>query len=248
MDTAAAAATTHVLVIDRDPQARGLVRDYLREHHLRVTEGASAREAMALVDHDDVDLLLLDPRLPDEDGLLFARRLREQLDHLPIVLLTDRPDEADRVMGLELAADDCITKPFSPREMLARLRAVLRRYQVQASLPERDGGRRAFRFAGWELNLRLRRLTSPQGSVVPLTRSEFNLLQALCRAPRRVLTRDQLLTLSRLHETEVYDRAIDVQVRRLRVKLEALPSKPVLLVTERGLGYRFDCDVESVYA
>lgn len=242
------ADATHVVLIDENAQTRTQVRNYLREHRLRVSEGASARELLALVEQQDVDLLLLDPHLPDEDGLLLARRLREQAEDLPIVLLTDRRDEADRVMGLELAADDCITKPFSPREMLARLRAVLRRYQVQATLPERDGQRRAFRFAGWELNLRLRRLTSPAGQTVALTRSEFNLLHALCRAPKRVLTRDQLLTMSRLHETEVFDRAIDVQVRRLRVKIEAQPAHPTMLVTERGVGYCFACDVESVGA
>jgi DNA-binding response OmpR family regulator len=243
MDTLLADAA-HVVLIDRDPEARREVRDYLREHRLRVSEGASARELLALVGQDDVDLLLLDPQLPDDDGLLLARRLREQSDDLPIVLLTDRRDEAERVMGPTLAADDCIPKPSPPRDMLARLRAVLRRYQSQV-LPSRDG-RRAFRFAGWELNLRLRRLTAPTGRVVELAPSEFNLLQALCRAPQRVLTRDQLLTMSRLHETEVFDRVIDVQVRRLRVKLEVQPSRPTLIVTERGLGYRFACPVESV--
>lgn len=243
----AVADAPHVVLIDQDPALRREVRDYLEEHDLRVSEGASARELLALVAQDDVDLLLFDPRLPDDDGLRLAHRLREQTDDLPIVLLlAERRGEADRVMGLELAADDCITKPFSPREMLARLRAVLRRYQLQATLPERDGRRRAYRFAGWELNLRLRRLRSPQGHAVELTRGEFNLLHALCRAPQRVLSRDQLLTMSRLHESEVFDRAVDVQVRRLRVKLESDPARPRLIVTERGLGYRFACAVEAL--
>jgi DNA-binding response OmpR family regulator len=124
---------------------------------------------------------------------------------------------------------------------------VLRRYQVQATLPERDNTRRAFRFSGWELNLRTRRLSSPAGVAVNLSNGEFSLLSALCRAPRRVLSRDQLLSMSRLHEAEVYDRTIDVQIRRLRAKIESDPSHPALIVTERGAGYRLASDVETLY-
>jgi DNA-binding response OmpR family regulator len=175
-----------------------------------------------------------------------ARELRERAT-VPIVLLTGRKEEADRVMGLELGADDYVTKPFSPRELLARVRAVLRRYQVQATLPERDNTRRAFRFAGWELNLRTRRLSAPAGDSVELSNGEFSLLVALCRAPRRVLSRDQLLSMSRLHEAEVYDRTIDVQIRRLRLKLEADAGNPALILTERGAGYLLAADVESLY-
>jgi DNA-binding response OmpR family regulator len=140
-----------------------------------------------------------------------------------------------------------VTKPFSPRELLARVRAVLRRYQVQATLPERDNARRAYRFSGWELNLRTRRLQAADGRLVELSNGEFSLLAALCRAPQRVLSRDQLLSMSRLHEAEVYDRTIDVQVRRLRMKLEADSARPALIVTERGAGYRLACDVETLY-
>jgi DNA-binding response OmpR family regulator len=150
-------------------------------------------------------------------------------------------------MGLELAADDYITKPFSPRELLARIRAVLRRYQVQATLPERDNTHRAFRFSGWELNLRTRRLTSPKGAIVELSNGEFNLLSALCRAPQQVLSRDQLLSMTRLHEAEVYDRTIDVQIRRLRLKVEADSANPSLIVTERGAGYRLACEVDTLF-
>ena len=236
----------HILVIDDDPSIRDLITDYLGANEMRVSTGASGRELFDTLDREAVDLVLLDLKLPGEDGMLLARQLRERAT-LPIVLLTGRSEEADRVMGLELGADDYVTKPFSPRELLARVRAVLRRYQVQATLPERDHTRRAFRFAGWELNLRTRRLVSPQGTTVELSNGEFSLLGALCSAPQRVLSRDQLLSMSRLHEAEVYDRTIDVQILRLRRKIEPDPSHPVLIVTERGAGYRFASEVETLY-
>lgn len=236
----------HILVVDDDPDVRELVVEYLGDNDLRVSAACSGREMFALFDREAIDLVLLDLKLPGEDGMQLARSLRERAT-VPIVLLTGRNEEADRVMGLELGADDYVTKPFSPRELLARVRAVLRRYQVQATLPERDNTRRAFRFAGWELNLRTRRLLAPDGATVDLSNGEFSLLTALCRAPQRVLTRDQLLSMSRLHEGEVYDRTIDVQIRRLRLKVEADNAHPQLIVTERGAGYRLACDVETLY-
>lgn len=236
----------HILVIDDDPDVRDLIAEYLSKHDMRVSTGISGREMFEVVDREAIDLVLLDLKLPGEDGMQLARTLRERAT-VPIVLLTGRSEEADRVMGLELGADDYVTKPFSPRELLARVRAVLRRYQVQATLPERDSTRRAFRFASWELNLRTRRLLSPKGVSVELSNGEFSLLSALCRAPQRVLTRDQLLSMSRLHEGEVYDRTIDVQIRRLRLKLEADSSNPTLIITERGAGYRLASEVETLY-
>ena len=242
------AATTppHIVVIDDDPDIRALIEEYLGNNEMRVSAGASGKDLFELLDREAVDLVLLDLKLPGEDGMQLARTLRER-GTVPIVLLTGRNEEADRVMGLELGADDYVTKPFSPRELLARVRAVLRRYQVQATLPERDTLRRAFRFSGWELNLRTRRLTSPAGTTVELSNGEFSLLSALCRSPRRVLTRDQLLSMSRLHEAEVYDRTIDVQIRRLRLKVEADPTHPALIVTERGAGYMLASDVQTLY-
>jgi len=236
----------HILVIDDDPDMRDLVVEYLGKNDMRVSARASGREMFELIDSEPIDLVLLDLKLPGEDGLRLARDLRERAT-LPIVLLTGRNEEADRVMGLELGADDYVTKPFSPRELLARVRAVLRRYRVQATLPERDNARRAFRFSGWELNLRTRRLISADGNPVELSNGEFSLLCAFCRAPQRVLTRDQLLSMSRLHEAEVFDRTIDVQVRRLRDKVERDRANPTLIVTERGAGYRLASDVESLY-
>ena len=236
----------HILVIDDDADVRDLVVEYLGKNDMRVSAGGSGREMFELFDKESIDLVLLDLKLPGEDGMQLARTLRERAT-VPIVLLTGRNEEADRVMGLELGADDYVTKPFSPRELLARVRAVLRRYQVQATLPERDNTRRAFRFSGWELNLRRRRLVSPDGTSVELSNGEFSLLNALCRAPHRVLTRDQLLSMSRLHEAEVYDRTIDVQIRRLRLKIEADAANPALIVTERGAGYRLASDVETLF-
>jgi two-component system, OmpR family, response regulator len=236
----------HILVIDDDPIIRELVAEYLGNNDMRVSAAASGRAMFEAFDREAIDLVLLDLKLPGEDGMQLARTLRERAT-VPIILLTGRNEEADRVMGLELGADDYVTKPFSPRELLARVRAVLRRYQVQSTLPERDNTRRAFRFSGWELNLRTRRLISPRGDSVELSNGELSLLNALCRAPRRVLSRDQLLSMSRLHEAEVYDRTIDVQIRRLRLKIELDSANPLLIVTERGAGYRLDSEVETLY-
>ena len=236
----------HILVIDDDQDIRDLVVEYLGDNDMRVTAGKSGKEMFEIFDRESIDLVLLDLKLPGEDGMNLARVLRERAT-VPIVLLTGRKEEADRVMGLELGADDYVTKPFSPRELLARVRAVLRRYQVQATLPERDNTRRAFRFSGWELNLRTRRLVSPAGESVELSNGEFSLLNALCRAPQRVMSRDQLLSMSRLHEAEVYDRTIDVQIRRLRQKIELDPSTPALILTERGAGYRLASTVDTLF-
>lgn len=236
----------HVLVVDDDPAVRALLNEYLAENDLRVTAVASGTAMNEVLDQQAIDLVLLDLKLPGEDGMQLARALRER-GNVPIVLVTGKKDEADRVMGLELGADDYVTKPFSPRELLARIRAVLRRYQVQATLPERDNSKRAYRFAGWELNLRTRRLTAPGGEVLELSNGEFSLLAAFCGAPQRVLSRDQLLSLSRLHEAEVYDRTIDVQILRLRRRIEAEPAKPRFIVTQRGAGYLFDVPVETLY-
>jgi DNA-binding response OmpR family regulator len=227
----------HVLALDDDPDLRALLLDFLPSHEFRATAVATGAEILKVLAQEPIDVVLLDLRLPGEDGLAIARQVRET-SKVPIIILSGRTDEADRVMGLELAADDYITKPFSPRELVARIRAVLRRTQ-QGSNVVREEGPRAYRFAGWELNLRLRRLTGPDSKPVELTNSEFNLLCAFLAAPQRVLTRDQLLERSRLHSIEVYDRAIDVTILRLRRKIEQDHTLPKLIVTERGAGYRF---------
>jgi DNA-binding response OmpR family regulator len=234
-----------VLAVDDDPAIRELLVDYLAANELRVTAVASGKELMAVMARETIDLVVLDVRLQGEDGMQIARRLREA-SAIPILLLTGRAEEADRVMGLELGADDYLTKPFSTRELLARIRALLRRAQAQASVADAMAKVRAYRFEGWELNVGLRRLKDPQGKAIELTNGEFSLLAAFLSAPQRTLTRDQLLDLSRLHNAEVYDRSIDVQILRLRRKIEPDPSHPRFIVTQRGSGYVFDATVETV--
>src|SRR5262252_2691910 len=222
-----------------------MIADYLTDNEVRVTTLASGREIADVMAREMIDLLVLDVRLPGEDGMEIARKLREESD-VPIIMLTGRKDEADRVMGLELGADDYLTKPFSPRELLARIRALLRRSRAQETVADSLARIRAYRFAGWELNVRLRRLKSPQGETVPTTNSEFNLLVAFLASPQRVLSREQLLELSRLHNDEVYDRSIDVQVGRLRRKIDRTGAQTRLIHTERGAGYVFTAAVETV--
>jgi two-component system, OmpR family, response regulator len=234
----------HVLAIDDDASMRELIADYLGGNDLRVTTVATGADMEKVLAEHAIDVVVLDLRLAGEDGMQLAKKLRETSE-IPIIIVSGRQDEADRVMGLELGADDYINKPFSPRELLARVRAVLRRYKTASEvLPARNEKRRAYRFAGWELNLRTRRLTGPGGNRVELSNGEFSLLEAFCAAPQRVLSREQLLDLSRLHNAEVYDRSIDVQILRLRRKIEPNPAEPEYIKTERGAGYMFDAPVE----
>jgi DNA-binding response OmpR family regulator len=235
----------HVLAVDDDVSIRQLIANYLDDHDMTVTAVETETEMLAAMKREAIDLVLLDLRLAREDGMQIARNLREH-SKLPIIILTGRNEEADRVMGLELGADDYLTKPFSPRELLARIRALLRRTRMHETVAEKVEHIRAYRFPGWELNLRLRRLARADGHVVPLRNGEFNLLLGFLASPNRVLARDQLLDLSRLHNAEVYDRSVDVLVGRLRKTLEVDVRHPRLILTERGAGYVFNAEVESV--
>ena len=237
------AVARSVLVVDDDPAIRELIREYLAENDFKVSVAESGGDMDRVLGAEVVDLVILDLKLPDEDGLAIARRLRESLD-LPIIILTGRKDEADRVMGLELGADDYVTKPFSQRELLARIKAVLRRTESKREA-RRGESVRAYLFSAWELNTGTRRLKSPTGEMVDLTNSEYALLVAFLRSPQRVLTRDQLLEASRLHD-DIYDRSIDVQILRLRRKVEESPNQPKLIRTERGAGYYLDSTVDTV--
>ncbi len=236
----------HILVVDDDPQIRQLLEEYLSGNELRVSVCASGQQMTRTLADEVIDLIVLDLRLAGENGMSIAHSLRGQSD-IPIIMLTGIKDEADRVMGLELGADDYLTKPFSPRELLARIRTVLRRTKATAAKRALPQEVRAYRFAVFELNLRTRRLKRDNGESIELTNKEFNLLAALVAAPQRILTRDQLLEASRVYDNEVYDRAIDVQMLRLRRKIEVDPAQPRFLVTERGVGYRFNCPVEVLY-
>jgi DNA-binding response OmpR family regulator len=235
----------HVVAVDDDDAVRELIAEYLGKNELRVTCVATGKELAAVMGREVVDAVILDVRLGAEDGMQIARKLREE-SGIPILMLTSRIEEADRVMGLELGADDYLTKPFSPRELLARIRALLRRARAQASVADAIATVRAYRFGGWELNIGLRKLKSPQGEAVELTNGEFRILTAFLASPQRVLSRDQLLDLSRVHSAEVYDRSIDIQILRLRRKIEPDPAHPKFIVTERGAGYVFSSAVEVV--
>jgi two-component system OmpR family response regulator len=236
----------HILVVDDDPQIRDLLQEYLAENELRVSVALNGAQMSQILADEVIDLVILDLRLAGEDGMTIARTLRDQ-SAIPIIMLTGVRDEADRVMGLELGADDFLTKPFSPRELLARIRTVLRRTKSTAVAQAQRREVRAYRFADFELNLRTRRLRQHDTQNIDLTNGEFNLLAALLAAPERILSRDQLLDASRVYDNEVYDRSIDVQVLRLRRKIEADPAQPQFIVTERGVGYIFKSPVEILY-
>ncbi|MGP8436393.1 response regulator [Paraburkholderia fungorum] len=236
----------HVLAVDDDPAIRELLAGYLGDNDVRVTVASCGKEMTQALEAFAIDLVILDLRLRGEDGAQIARQLRER-SNLPIIIVSGKRDEADRVMALELGADDYITKPFSNRELLARIRALLRRAGGSTPATGRISDARAYRFAGWELNLGTRRLTDPKGAPVDLTNGEFCLLNALLASPGRVLSRDQLLESSRMYD-DVYDRSIDVQILRLRRKIETDPSHPALIRTVRGAGYVLDVPVDKLNA
>lgn len=236
----------HIVAVDDDAAVRTLIAEYLEKNDLRVTAAASGRELTAVIARETVDAIILDLRLPGEDGIHIAQGLRAQQSTVPILMLTARIDEADRVMGLELGADDYLTKPFSLRELLARIRALLRRASIRTTGADELARVRAYRFGSWELNVGLRKLKAANGQTIELTNGEFSLLTAFLSAPQRILSRDQLLELSRLHNAEVYERSIDVQILRLRRKIERDPSHPEYICTERRAGYVFRAVVEQV--
>ena len=234
----------HVLIVDDDERVCRLVNDYLVQNDFRVSGASRGAELMGALGGQVIDLVLLDLRLGGEDGMQLLRQVRAH-SQIPVIILTGRTEEADRVMGLELGADDYLTKPFSPRELLARIRTVLRRAQAGQEVHGAPVCR-AYRLPGWELNLRTRRLTGRDGADVPLSNGEFNLLAALLATANRVVTRDQLIEMSRRYDNEVYDRAVDVQILRLRRKIEQDPAHPKYIRTERGAGYLFDSPVDAL--
>lgn len=233
------------LVVEDDNTLRHLVTNYLEDHDIRAVSTARRDEVSELLARSQPDLVILDLRLGQEDGLDLLREIRAQSD-VPIIITTgQRRDEIDRVVGLELGADDYITKPFGLRELLARIRAVLRRRETGQANIQREMGKGRCRFGGWQLDRRNRRLTNSADKPVSLSKGEYALLTAFLDAPQRPLSREHLLQATRIHE-DVFDRSIDVQVLRLRRKLEADPGTPSIIRTERGIGYVFSLPVESL--
>ena len=227
-----------ILLVDDDGEIRRLVSKLLRDDGHRVTTAGSAVEMREALAHRKPDLVLLDVMLPGTDGLTLCRELRATTD-LAIVMLTAKGDDLDRIVGLEMGADDYLAKPFHPRELLARVRAVLRR-TGRAGAPSPKCGRE-IRFAGWRLDTARRELSDPGGVVVDLSAGEYDLLLAFLETPQRVLSRDFLLDQSKGRTAEAFDRAIDVQISRLRRKLERAGE---VIKTVRGTGYLFVPDVE----
>ncbi|MED5621895.1 response regulator transcription factor [Ideonella sp. BN130291] len=240
---------THIAVLDDEVDITLLLANYLKGHGFRTTQVHSGRDLMALMPQDPPDLVLLDLGLPGEDGFVIARQLREHW-RCGLVIVTGRGDSIDKVVGLEVGADDYVTKPFDLRELLARIKAVLRRLApadagaTPATVPASAASpaampRERLRFEGWELDMAARRLTAPDGEQVSLTTGELDLLCAFARHPGRVLSRDFLLEQTRGREAAPFDRTIDVQVGRLRKKLEVDAENPELIKSVRGAGYIF---------
>lgn len=232
-----------ILIVDDDPEIRRLLADYLERNSFTPVTARDGREMRQALDRHAIDLIVLDLTLPGCDGLTLCRDLRSQ-SNLPVLMLTARSEEADRILGIEMGADDYLVKPFSPRELLARIKTILRR--TRALPPNlRPEPQRCLAFAGWCLDTATRVLTAPDGVVVSLSGGEYRLLRILLEHPNRVLNRDQLMELIHGREADPYDRAIDVQVSRLRQRLRDDSREPQLIKTVRGEGYVLAADVEG---
>jgi two-component system phosphate regulon response regulator OmpR len=233
-----------LIVVDDEADLRDTIAEYLSKQGFAVQAAADGRELDAHLANDLPDLLILDVNMPGEDGLTIARRIRAR-SAVPILMLSAADDIVDRVAGLEIGADDYLTKPFNPRELLARVRAILRRAALRAAEipaeirePPADPGSRV-RFGHVFLDLHAHRLVAPDGTEMPLTSTEFDLLAAFARHPNRVLSREQLLDLAHSRPDDVFDRSIDIRIARIRQKVEPDPARPQMIKTVRGAGYMF---------
>ena len=225
----------HILIVDDDAEIRQLLGDYLRKNGYQASAVAEGKAMQAVLGRQRIDLVVLDLMLPGEDGLSLCRRLRSESD-TPVIMLTARGEETDRIIGLEMGADDYLPKPFSPRELLARIRTVLRRYRSPTqSLRAEDA--RTVRFAGWTLDTAARHLVSADGVVVPLSGAEYQMLWIFLGHANQVLTRDQLMLAAKGREADPFDRTIDLRVSRLRHRLGDDPAEPGIIKTVRGQGY-----------
>jgi two-component system OmpR family response regulator len=237
-------AAPHLLIVDDDKELCALLSKFLTRHGFRVSTAHNGGEMASILETSRIGLVVLDLMLPGEDGLSLCRRIRAT-STLPIIMLTATADEVDRIIGLEMGADDYLAKAANPRELLARIRAVLRRVGAPQAGPP-TAQERILEFAGWRLDVTHRQLTSPNDALVPLRAGEFELLLAFAERPQRVLSRDQLLDLSRGRSANVFDRSIDVQVSRLRRKMEDDPKEPTLIKTVRSGGYILAANVVVV--
>ncbi|PJG57957.1 response regulator [Aeromonas cavernicola] len=231
----------HILVVDDHSEIRDLLKRFLEQHGLRVSCARDGKEMKRLLEEREFDLLVLDLMMPGEDGLTLCRQLRAK-SSLPIIMLTAMGEETDRIIGLEMGADDYLAKPFNPRELLARIKAVMRRTQVD-SAQGMEPLTRDLRFDRWLLDIQRRELVDEAGVGMSLSTAEFDLLKVFLERPQRVLSRDQLLDLARGREAVAFDRAIDTLVSRLRRKLERDSKNPELIKTIWGGGYMFCADV-----
>jgi len=234
----------HILVVDDDAEIRTLLGTYLQKNGYRASVAADGQAMWAALAKSAVDLIVLDVMMPGDDGLTLCRKLRADSD-TPVIMLTARGEETDRIVGLEIGADDYLAKPFSPRELLARIKSVLRRYR---SLPRnlRADESREIEFAGWRLDPVKRHLVSPAGVLTSLSGAEYQLLKVFLSHPNHVLTRDQLMLLSKGHEADPLDRSIDINVSRLRHRLGDDPADPAIIKTVRGEGYVLTVPVKVV--
>jgi len=232
----------HVLIVDDDREIRDLLSRFLSANGCRVSVARDEREMRKSLAESAIDLIVLDVMLPGKDGFTACRELRAS-SNVPIIMLTAAGEDTDRIVGLELGADDYMQKPFNPRELLARMRALLRRAASTLRRPDEQNGKH-LHFSGWTLDVGRRQLLSPEGTMVTLSTGEFDLLLAFLEHPQRILTRDQLLDLARGRSPVPFDRSIDVQVSRLRRKIEADPRSPKIIATVRGDGYMLASPVD----
>ncbi|MDQ0652534.1 Transcriptional regulatory protein, C terminal [Pseudomonas cedrina] len=232
---------SHLLIVDDDLEVLALLKKFFLQHGYSVQTVASGTELWSAMEQQPADLIILDLMLPGDNGLLLCQRLRQQYA-TPVIMLTAMGELSDRVVGLEMGADDYLSKPFDARELLARVRAVLRRAGENRP-PMGEAARPLIRFAGWQLDLTRRELRSPDQVMIPLSSGEFDLLLVFVEHPQRVLTREQLLNLARGHSHDAFDRSIDVQVSRLRRKLEFDTKRPAMIRTVRNGGYQFTASV-----
>lgn len=237
----------NLAIVDDDKEIRELLTDLLQQYGYTAFSASNGTELYRLLDNEKIDLIVLDIRMPGEDGFTICQNIRKT-SKVPIIMLTANGEEMDRIIGLEMGADDYLPKPFNPRELVARIKAVLRRSTEGGDLEKIFIGTEAeiFKFSGWQLDTATRKLTSPDGLEISITAGEYTLLMTFLERPKRVLSRDQLLEITHNRQAGPFDRSIDIQVSRLRQKIEEDPKEPTLIKTVRGGGYMLTVPVEKM--